>query len=302
MKEQSNERVANFYSRFLDYSPRPLVEKFIPAHNFKFLNKLDIDRLYESDEFIVYKLLFNLGGLEKPIIDEDGKTIDYAQKVVNFLLEKIKKEQFELKDATTMFQDMEVHGFKRGFTDFFLKDFDRLTEEDYIHEGFISRCYNEFEAVQKTNTSNRGSQRQLKPTIEKFKQYFRQVGFKGVTPDSEKIANTIMPFFSSQRTFDQAVEIDEERKRKQTPDSLLSKPLSEKDVFAGIDDYANKIRELQVKTLSDLSKIAQNEFTFEWLQKNDPRNFILGKYCSCCAHLEGAGFGIMRASIVDPNV
>ena len=48
--------------------------------------------LYESDEFNVYKMLFNLGGLEKPIIDEDGKTIDYAQKVANFLLEKIRKE------------------------------------------------------------------------------------------------------------------------------------------------------------------------------------------------------------------
>ena len=51
-----------------------------------------------------------------------------------------------------------------------------------------------------------------------------------------------------------------------------------------------------------MTAIAGNEFSWEWLEKNDPKNFILGKLCSCCAHLEGAGYGIMHASIVRPYV
>ena len=38
-----------------------------------------------------------------------------------------------------------------------------------------------------------------------------------------------------------------------------------------------------------------DDFSYEWLPKQDYDNLILGKYCSCCAHLLGAGAGIMRA-------
>ena len=52
---------------------------------------------------------------------------------------------------------------------------------------------------------------------------------------------------------------------------------------------------------NELDKIANERFTYEFLSKYDPANFILGKYCSCCAHLESVGYGIMHASIVVPN-
>ena len=54
-------------------------------------------------------------------------------------------------------------------------------------------------------------------------------------------------------------------------------------------------------TLMNLNKIANSEFSYEFLSKNDPRNFVLGKYCSCCAHIEGMGIGIMKASILHPE-
>ena len=50
-----------------------------------------------------------------------------------------------------------------------------------------------------------------------------------------------------------------------------------------------------------LNEVANDKFTYEFLSKYDPRNFTLGKYCSCCAHLEGVGYGIMRASILHPD-
>ena len=78
--------------------------------------------------------------------------------------------------------------------------------------------------------------------------------------------------------------------------------MKETDVFESIDEYAKKVKASQAQILGTLTNIASNEFSFEWLQKNDPENFILGKHCSCCAHLEGVGYGIMRASIVHPDI
>ena len=42
-------------------------------------------------------------------------------------------------------------------------------------------------------------------------------------------------------------------------------------------------------------------FSYHWLPKQDYDNLILGKYCNCCAHILGAGAGIMRASMILDN-
>ena len=49
---------------------------------------------------------------------------------------------------------------------------------------------------------------------------------------------------------------------------------------------------------SDLKEEVKDGFCYEWLPKQDMHNLVLGKYCNCCAHLRGAGAGIMRASMV----
>ena len=42
-------------------------------------------------------------------------------------------------------------------------------------------------------------------------------------------------------------------------------------------------------------------FSYHWLPKQDYDNLILGKYCNCCAHVDGAGQWIMRASMILDN-
>ncbi|MBQ8425454.1 MAG: hypothetical protein IJX17_05485, partial [Clostridia bacterium] len=86
------------------------------------------------------------------------------------------------------------------------------------------------------------------------------------------------------------------------PNNILHKPLKESDLLFNIDSLASKINHEQAEILDNLALTADNEFTFEWLEKNDPENFILGKLCSCCSHLEGAGYGIMNASITHPHI
>ena len=41
------------------------------------------------------------------------------------------------------------------------------------------------------------------------------------------------------------------------------------------------------ETIISREEINEN-FSFEWLPKQDYDNLVLGKYCNCCAHVDGA--------------
>ncbi len=301
INEQKNPYIRKFYNTFLSELPLYDTEKFLDSHNYTFFKQL---KNFDTGNFNfnTYKFLYNIGAFTKPI--EDGeKKVDYAQKTIGFLLKKLESKNISIEQINVVFSDMNLLGFKREFTDFFLSKFDELINEEKKFPGFIAKCYNEFETVQETNTNNHGEQRQLKPTIQKFLQYFDNEKFENVTPETRHIASTISPYFSSQDDFDVAVQINNEFIEKNVPSRLTKTRVVDKNSpFSNIDKLADKSIKLQAETLGNLTSIANNEFTFEWLEKNDPTNLILGKLCSCCAHLEGVGYSIMHASIVHPNV
>jgi len=303
LREQKNDNISNFYNQFLKNLPKQDIDKFMQSHNFTFFKQFNLHPENPVAENVaLYKFLYNMGGFEKPFIDKNGKTVDYAQKFCGFMLLKFQQNQIYITDIFYATKLMETKGFKREFTDFFMKNFDEIMYEDLASSGFLARCYNEFERVQKTNTNNHGSQRQLKPTVQKFREYFEENKFLGITDENKHISDTISPYFSDQSTFDYAVKINDERIANKTPNNILGFHLREVDPFSLIDNIGVKIQDLQVDTLENLVDTATAQFNYEWLEKNDPKNYILGKLCSCCAHLEGVGEGIMHASITHPNV
>jgi len=326
-KEELINRVKShdFYHIYFNYLSKSLSDnqfrKIFEENNFKFFENMT-NQVRSSDTYTFYKFCYNLGAFEPKntytrisksgnLIEEE---IDYAQKVCEFLKEiYISEEAKRAKDQKykTFFQKIKViastmkcEGFKKEFADFFLnkETFEKLLEEENKSEGFIARCFNLFEEVQKTNTSNKGKQRQLKPTIEKFKSYFENKTFVGEDESNSDIAKTIKHYYTSQSSFDNALSIKKERQEKGTPTRILKEHIKEDDVFSAIDVYTQKIESVAVDNLSMLTDLASRMFTYEFLEKDDPSNYILGKLCSCCAHLEGVGYGIMKASIVHPDI
>ena len=309
LKEQNNPAIVDFYNRFLLTLPNDRIDEFIAHHNFTFFKQLNIET--DRNNKNLYKFLYNIGAFEEvktyDILDENNivkgtKTIDYAQKVVGFIQEKMRKENIDIYTFAQRYANMPTNGFNREFTEFFIKEYDELIKEDKRQWNFVSKCYENFEEVQKTNTSHHGSQRQLKPTVEKFRLFFARDKFVGVTDKTELIARTLAPYFDRQLNFEDAVSIDKERTRKRVKNNILSSQLTEENFLANIDSYSSEIMGESGKIIHNLIGIADNEFSFEWLEKNDPQNFILGKLCSCCSHLGGAGYGIMHASIVHPYI
>ena len=300
LNEQKDPKVSDFYNTYLSYLDNDEADKFLKNHNFKFFKQLEIDSdlPHKAD---LYGFLFNIGAFEKSIM-KNGKKIDYAQKVVGFILEKIAKKEADMQTFSRMGISMKNKGFNSEFTEFFIKYFELFVNIEQKSPGFVANCYNKFEEVQKANTSDHGEQRQLKPSIERFVSFFAFEKFDGVTEETKDIATTVSKYFNTQDAFDNAKEIDEERRKKHIKNNILKSPLKENNPFEKIDETSKKIVNKQNKTLEIFASIASNEFTYEWLEKNDPQNFILGKLCSCCSHLQGAGYGIMHASIVHPNI
>ena len=254
-------------------------------------------------EFCV--LYYDLGGFEKNYSsvkkdDEGNKTfkiINYSQRVGEFLKEMLVENQWFFDKK--YLKGLRFDGIKEDFSNFILnkENFFDTIKECEIMPDFFERFYNEFEYAQMQNKSNKGSQRQLKPTIKSFEKYLFRDSFVGAT-EHLKIAYTLQPYFTDQKAFIDAVKIDNERIDKHVPNNLLSTHF---EGFSEIDEKAEDIKNeagSAIRCIIDLT----NKLSYEFLSKDDPQNFILGKLVDCCAHLEAVGFGIMHASITHPNV
>ena len=134
--------------------------------------------------------------------------------------------------------------------------------------------------------------------------YLSDINFMGVNESNVDISRELAKYSKEQEDFDTASRIREEyldlRKKGIVRDHLLGETLKE-NVFDEIDNNRRNIIRGYIDTLKNLSETASSKLTYEFLSKYDASNFVLGKYCDCCAHIDGAGFSIMKASIVHPD-
>lgn len=298
-------------------------KQFVKNHDIKFFahffnkysQRIKLAWNYETET--LYKMFYNLGGLEpKQKVKQttkrgEEKVVEVypAQKVTEFLCYIVDQSVLgsnSFKIFHEKFKNMTLDGYKPEFTNFlinknnFLKLYLMMLKENI--PSIFSSAYNYFEEIQETNRAHSGSNRKLKPTVEKFVDYFKKDKFAGVNESTKELAQVVGEYYSSQQFFDRAVGILKEKEKSGTGDNILSKPLKEEDVFESVNKMLQNIENLSKSTISILTEIANKEFTFEFLSKADPKNFVLGMLCDCCAHLDGAGYGIMRASIVHPSI
>ena len=175
--------------------------------------------------------------------------------------------------------------FDKEFADFFLENYQSLIEEERIKSGFIQRIYLNFREISKTCTSNKGSQRKLKVTLDKCKNFLSNTKFDGVTEETKNLADLIGAWYDNNSTWLNAQKVYLESLK--APRNIFTKVIVENDKVVYDNNPEKDLRE----------KVNPN-YSFEWLPKQEYDNLILGKYCSCCAHIESNGQGIMRASMI----
>ena len=255
--------------------------------------------LSKIKKYDLFKLVYTLGGF-----DDDIKN---RQKATEFIKNVFDKEVFDSKKIHGMFGALKFSDFNKEWQEFFTnkKNFIELINLENEESGCIAKICNNFEKIKEFARSNKGNQHYRKVTFEICKEYFKKIKFDRVDMSTVDISEEIGKYTRSQNSFDEAVEIRNEflklKKEGVLHEHLLEESLTEKNIFEQIEIEKENILESAKNTLEFLNELSNKRFTYEFLSKQDPLNFTLGKYCSCCAHLEGMGYSIMKASILHPD-
>lgn len=247
----------------------------------------------------LYRLGHTLGAFSDNQIDR--------QRSCEFLINALDKKSIKFDRLHASFESLQFKEFNKEWADFFMdkKIFPELLLLEMEQTGYIAKIYNLFDSIKEFGRSNRGEQHYRKVTLEMVKEYLSSGHFDNINFFNKDIAETISLYTKNQASFDDATKIREKylalKEEGKIKDHLLGEELKENDIFEQIEEERKNILNNTKETLTILNELSNKKFTYEFLSKYDPRNFVLGKYCSCCAHLEGAGHGIMRASILHPD-
>ena len=206
----------------------------------------------------------------------------FNQKVQTFINEKVfgKDSKFrisgnDIKDSFDGFDDRDEVDYE--FSEFFMNNYEELFNLNSEYPGIISEIYNAFPRLMERSTSNKGSQRQLKVTVKDCISYLLLSSDNESIEDKEKLQIFLNDYFPEYKDVaNEALKIVNES---------INAP---RNIFTNSNDADEDLCE----------DIGSNDFTYDWLPKQSWDNLILGKRCSCCAHVIGAGAGITRASMV----
>lgn len=255
-------------------------------------NTLD---MHDVINFDIYRLAYSLGIFSENKVER--------QRACEFIINAFDKGKFNYDNVHMLLESLKFAPYNKEFAEFFMdkKNFDKLLElEKNGNEGIVGKIHSSFNNIKEFGRSNRGEQRYRKLTIDMCLEYFEKVRFNGLTEETKDIAEELHKYTNSQSAFDNAKEIREEYLKLQKENGIDEHILTE-ELFSEIEELKEDIVYDTSITLDNLNKLSNSKFSYEFLSKYDPKNFTLGKYCSCCAHIEGVGFGIMRASIIHPD-
>lgn len=212
-----------------------------------------------------------------------------SQRATTFITEKILELDTDYSingdDIHRIFDGLNPRAnLDKEFIDFFIENYKELITLEKLTSGFISRIYNSFEEIKKYSSSNKGEQRNLKVTIQRCQNFFLLKTYHNVTDENIVLARALARFFDDEKLLDIAISILEESKS--APRNIFGRYAKDED--------GNLVFE---NSESEDLKGKVNDYSYEWLPKQDSENLFLGKYCNCCAHIAGEGAGIMRASM-----
>ena len=124
-----------------------------------------------------------------------------------------------------------------------------------------------------------------------------------VTQDNIDLARTFASKGISQQFFDEANLIRTRAKDRGIKNNILRTPLKEKTYMESVEEIKNSTKNMLEESLELLQKQYPN-FTYEMLDKYDPKNAIIGIYCSCCATITSSFYGkdIAIATMSEDNV
>lgn len=284
------------------YAKKLMKEGDTTEFDFRFLNEQlpNITKLLEGknekEKISFFKFASALGCFtNQKMHDKDGKqtNVILAQKASSLLAQFLKKEVIRLGDFASVFDELSM-GSKpnEAFVRFLSVKGDKneyvnmemLLNLDKTYPNLFVRVMNRFDNAKQHRTTFDKNGRLVNVSWEDaLKNFYILKKYQGVTRANYDIANVFSSLGLSQRALFETSKLRQEAERRGVRAHILGKPLKE-----------------------ELSVIGNNQprFTFEMLDKHDPRNAVIGALSSCCASVEGVGYGkdIAVNSVLSPDV
>ncbi len=284
-----------FSKFFVATANNPLMEDMIKVYDANIRRLLKASHVADSNTAAIQNLSDLLvlmritGALEEDPITRQRASTFINEKMFDEKLPNGKTNEYRIvgDDIHRIFNFPSTRDeFDQEFANFFFENYQELVKEERRKAGFIQRVYLNFRQISKTCTSNKGSQRKLKVTMDKCRNYLSNVKFDNVTEEKKEFAYLIGQWYDNNSVWENAQRIYNESL--QAPRNIFTK--------VKVDKQGNIIYDTDPE--HDLKEEIGSDFSYQWLPKQDYDNLILGKYCNCCAHIDGAGQGIMRASMI----
>jgi len=269
------------------------------------------NKSYRSDEIRdFYKLAYVLGCFSNEGVLINGKKVNVAQKASVFLKQALDNKTIDISESHDYFDSLEIKKYNIDLLKFITNQEKQDNKVDYFNFIFLlqkgklmSIVINNFDKVTKqVITDNKGRIILKAPLRKKIDQYLLNTTYTNVNPKNIDIVEEFVKFTIPQKHFDEAQELRE--LSKDVSSHIVGQPLKEEGIIETIKQLQNDITTKTIETKQLLDELYEKEFTYEWLNKHDPKNFTLGLYCDCCASIISEFYGkeIMKDSMLREDV
>ena len=318
-KSKSSKFIPKSYFKLL--ISRQEEEDFITNADFRAFNS-NIQNLKEllskypaEEQMDFFKFAVSLGCFStEKIVDKNGKEteVTVGQKASALLAKLIKTPELRIGQYHGLFTSLPIEAkASKEFLDFITPqgkkndNLELLTSIENECPGIFAKVMNNFEKVQEyRNTIAKDGTPKTVPWEEALKKYYFGEKYTNVTEETRDIADLYSHKGINQRIFDKAVELRTQAKENGVPEQLLGKEIRELSILEEIENLKSQTAEELANSKELIDDLYSRQFTYEWLNKNDPRNAILGLYASCCGTITSIHYGrfIAESSIIQKDV
>ncbi len=244
----------------------------------------------ETSTMLCQKVCSFMATLSKNPIVERYFNGRYSSLIYRFCPEKfVKPNQDFFKFISTAGQDGELQNLELLFD---------LTKYD---DSLIAEIFEDFDEVKsfRMTIDEKGLPRTL-PWKEALGRYITLKDYGTKWEDASPMERMYARVGAGKEYFNQAKKLFEQSA--DIPSHLVSIPI--KETMAEIDSLIAQTNQEFDKSKTLLDSAMEKNFTYEFLDKKDARNAIIGIYTNCCATLNSGLYGadIAKATITKPDL
>jgi len=281
-------------------------EAFFDNKDFRFLQN-EIPDIYDmligvpKEERIAFYKFANCIGCfsKKRLLDKKGRETQaiLGQKATSLLVRLLKNKDMKLGNYAKLFNklpdDMEPNqelinflsekGPKNNYS-----NIDMILELEEEYPGIFANVVQNFNDIkfQRFGIDEEGKPKRV-PWKDVLKKMHYKGNYKDVTEENEDIAELFSRMQLNEWTFNTACRLRRETKI----EHLLGKEIREETIEESVERIKNQTGQELADGMQTLEELYDRQFTYEWLNKKDPRNCIIGIFCDCCATITSRYYG-----------